>query len=212
MKKRTERLSLSAPAIKKEYKLLKKRSKIFLYVLLVLFTALMLFSGYQAFINTSDVPRNRDVSRYQDILTEDEQAKWISKDIQTGEVVFQLNLKIPVDAETSRAEIRLVHPPYSDFICKVTLKDVESGIVLYESEEMIPGTLIQYITLSETMAIGEYDAVVSYTFMDGKDKVHGNYDVEVVLDVKEKGAEDSIINPYDDLESENQESSSEGTQ
>jgi|GEM_PF-1120844 len=212
MSKRTEKLSLSSPSIEKEYKLLKKPTKVILYILLVLLTGVMLFAGYQAFINTSDVPRNRDVSRYEDILTEDEQAEWTSKSIQTGEAIFQLNLKIPVDAQTGRAEIRLAHPPYSDFVCKVSLRDVESGILLYESEKIIPGTLIQYITLSETMAIGEYDAIVEYTFLDGKDKIHGTYDVEVVLDVKKQGVEESIVNPYDDLDSENQEGSSEGTQ
>jgi hypothetical protein len=212
MSKETEGVPLSSAPIEKEYKLLKKRTKVILYVLLVLLTEVMLFAGYQAFINTSDVPRNRDISRYKDILTEDEQAEWKSRDIQTGEAVFQLNLKIPVDVQTSNAEIRLVHPPYSDFICKVSLRDVESDILLYESERMIPGTLIQYITLSETMAMGEYDAIVEYTFFDGKNKIHGTYDVEVELDVKEQGAEESVINHYHELEIENQEDSSESTQ
>ena len=212
-KHKREKLSQSARHIKKEYKLLKKRTKIILYILFALLTGLMLFSGYQAFINTSDVPRNRDVSRYKDILTEAEQKEWSNKSIQTGEVVFQLNLEIPVDAETRQAEIRLVHPPYSDFVCRVLLRDVESGLVLYESEEMIPGTLIQYVTLSEAMAIGEYDAVVEYTFLDGKEKVHGTYEVEVVLVVAEEGKNGSVINPYDDLsESESKESSSEDMQ
>ena len=211
MKKRTERLSLYAPHVNSKVKLLKKRTKITLYILLVLCIGLMLFAGYQAFINTSDVPRNRDVTRYQDILTEDEQSDWKNKNIKKGEVIFQLNLEIPVAANTSRAEIRLVHPPYSDFVCRVLLRDVESGIVLYESEEMIPGTLIQYITLSETLAIGEYDAVVEYTFLDGKGKVHGSYDVEVVLNV-EAGDNGSMINPYEDLnESEAQGESNEDT-
>lgn len=183
--------------MKKEYKLLKKKTKIVLYIFLVLLTGLMLFSGYQAFINTSDVPRNRDVTRYKDVLTEVEQAEWNSKKIQKGEAVFKLNLEIPVEQETSLAEIRLVHPPYSDFICQVRLQDTGSGITLYESEKMIPGTLIQYITLSETMAAGKYDAVVEYTFLDGKGKIHGNYDVAVVLDVSDEGTAGRITNPYD---------------
>lgn len=197
MKKKKEKLPQAVPA---EYKLLKKRTKVLLQVLLVACTALMLFSGYQAFINTSDVPRNRDVTRYRDILTEAEQEDWTGKGIQKGEAVFQLNLEIPVDAAGSQADIRLVHPPYSDFICKVRLKDMESGIILYESGEMIPGTLLQYITLSETMAVGKYDAVAEYTFMDGKGKVHGTYDVKVVLDVKEEGVSERIHNPYEEFQ------------
>lgn len=205
MKRKTERLALYAPLTSKTYKLLKKRTKIILSILLLLFTGFMLFAGYQAFINTSDVPRNRDVTRYQDILTEEEQKEWKTKNIQKGEVVFQLNMEIPVDAKTGYADIRLVHPPYSDFVCRVVLTDLESGIVLYESEEMIPGTIIQYALLSESMAVGKYDAIVSYTFLDGKEKVHGTYDVEVVLDVKEEDEKDKIIDPYDDVrESESQ--------
>jgi len=183
----------------KPYRLFKKRTKITLYILLPVFMGLMLFSGFQAFINTSEVPRNRDVSRYGEILTEEEQKAWKTKEIQRGEAVFQLNLEIPVDAQTRRAEIRLVHPPYSDFICRVALTEVESGIVLYESEEMIPGSVIQYAVLSETMAEGSYDAIASYTFTDGKGKVYGTYEVETVLDVKEGGSKERIRSPYEDM-------------
>lgn len=197
MKEEYEKLPLRTSIQGKRHKLLKRRTKRILYVLLVLLTSLMLFAGYQAFINTSDVPRSRDITRYQDILTEEEQAAWKSRDVQKGEVIFQLNLEIPVNTETSQAEIRMINPPYSDFICRVLLLEEESGIVLYESEEMIPGTLIQYITLSETLAEGKYDAVVSYTFLDGKDKVYGTYDVEVTLDVNKGGTKGSIINPYE---------------
>jgi len=197
MRKNTESLSLSAPSLEKQYKLLNKPAKIILRLLLVLFTNLMVFAGYQAFINTSNVPRNRDTTRYQDILTEDEQAAWKSKDVQTGEVVFQLNLEIPVDSATSQAEIRLINPPYSDFICKVSLKEAESSIVLYESEEMIPGTVIQYVTLSEILAVGKYDCVARYSFLDDKGKVYGNYDVEVILKVNEGGSKGSVVNPYE---------------
>ena len=183
----------------KPYRLFKKRTKITLYILLPVFMGLMLFSGFQAFINTSEVPRNRDVARYGEILTEEEQKAWKTKEIQRGEAVFQLNLEIPVDAQTRRAEIRLVHPPYSDFICRVALTEVESGIVLYESEEMIPGSVIQYAVLSETMAEGSYDAIASYTFTDGKGKVYGTYEVETVLDVKEGGSKERIRSPYEDM-------------
>ena len=198
-RKKTERLSLSASQPPRQYRLFKKRTKVMLYILLVIFTGLMMFSGYQAFINTSEVPRNRDAGRYGEILTEEEQKAWGTKEVQRGEAVFQLNLEIPVDVRSRRAEIRLVHPPYSDFICQVELTEEESGIVLYESEEMIPGTVIQYAILSETMAEGTYDAIARYTFTDGKGKVYGTYDVETVLEVKEGGSEDTIQNPYGDI-------------
>jgi len=208
MKKKTERLATAFLRQQEELqrgqdkrqqrqsRLLKKRTTIILYILLMLSIGMMILCGYKAFINTSEVERNRDITRYQDILTEAEQADWVSKSVQVGEAVFQLNLVIPVDADTSRAEIRFIYPPYSDFICKVLIRDVESDLVIYESEEMIPGTLYQYITLSETLTIGKYDAIVEYTFMDGKGKVQGNYDVEVVLEVEEQGTGDSIVNPY----------------
>lgn len=182
---------------KKQTRLLKKRTVIILFALLMISTAVMLFSGYQAFINISTVERNRDTTRYEDILTEVEQSNWASKAVQTGEAVFQLNLSIPVMAETSRAEIRLVNPPYSDFICQVSIREEESSLVIYESEELIPGTLLQYASLTETLAIGEYNAIVVFTFIDGRGEIQGSYDVEVILEVEEQGNENHLINPYE---------------
>ena len=114
------------------------------------------------------------------ILTEDEQAKWKNEEVEVnGEKIFvELNTMIKLDGQ--KAYIRLINPIYSSYTVSVTIypqNDEES--ILYQSEHLAPGTILEAIMLEQEPKEKERSAVVLYTVYDSDGKEIGTHAVDV---------------------------------
>ena len=61
----------------------------------------------------------------------------------------------------------------------------ETGEILYESETLSPGTVLEQASLNREIDHGQTEAVVTYTFYrHGEEESVGTRDVQVVLDTE----------------------------
>lgn len=117
-------------------------------------------------------------------LTKEEQEQWSSQQADAEAVPIELNTRIEVQGE--RAAIRLLNPVYSVYPIKVRILKEKDEQVLYESERLAPGTVLETVPLKgfEKEKEEETDAVVEYTIYEAEE-VKGSYQVPVKLIRKE---------------------------
>lgn len=114
------------------------------------------------------------------LLTKDEQEQWVSQAAEEEIIPIELNTRIEVQGD--RALIRLLNPVYSAYPIKVRILKEEGEQVLYESERLAPGTVLESVPL---IGLGEgkeeeFDADVEYTVYEDQ-VVKGSYLVPVKL-------------------------------
>ncbi len=166
-----------------------KRLKMWLILLLLIFVLTATFSAMKFINGAQSVDKNPDMEQYETVLTSTEKKEWKEKKNDRKQITLQVNTRIPVKAGGESAEIRLINPPYNLYSCSfiLTLKETPNKI-LYSSEEILPGTVIETIDLNadpaKALTPGEHKAVVSYTFHDRNGKERGTYDVDVTLVVE----------------------------
>ena len=115
------------------------------------------------------------------VLTSEEQEKWDSIEVQEGKLYIELNGKIEVDG--TKANIRLVNPIYSAYTIGIQLwEKQDENNLLYESERLMPGTILETIRLSAPMVHAEYECIVNYIVYDkeGNEKVSHPIDVKLI--------------------------------
>lgn len=122
-----------------------------------------------------------DAAPYRDILTEQEQQAWANTPVKSGEAIIQMNQRIPVSTKENIAQMRLINPPYSAFVCSVTLTVKGEDSPLYTTERLQPGTVLNSVPLAQLPNQQETQAVALYTFYDVQGGVRGEYPLEVVL-------------------------------
>ncbi len=157
-----------------------KKTKVILTSFLILLVFTTLFSGWKAF---REVPviKNTAYRQYEAVLSDAEMKEWETKEADKGETFVQLNTKIPVQGVI--ANIRLINPPYNNYSCQFKLSYKETpGEYVYESKQIIPGTVVEYVKLNEAVSPGEHDAIVKYTFFNSKGEIQGSHSVNVVLE------------------------------
>lgn len=119
------------------------------------------------------------------ILNEEEREKWTSNDLNAENVYVELNSKIYLDG--SKAYIRLINPIYSSFSFRITLHpEGEEDTILYQSEKLAPGTILEAVMLAAEPAQEQYHAVVKYLVYDGGGNELGTYSVNVEFTTDEQ--------------------------
>lgn len=114
------------------------------------------------------------------VLTEEEQQKWISQEIDLDgkEVYIQLNCKIYLVG--TKAYISLINPIYSIYYYTITIYPREAkDTILYQSEMLSPGTILEAIVLQRELSESEYEAVVEYKIYDLEGNELGLHSVNV---------------------------------
>jgi len=119
--------------------------------------------------------------QYRDVLTPQEIEEWNGTRVQSGKVYLKLKTEIKITGGT-KADIRLINPPYCAYDCKVSIVEKESGLMLYESDRIVPGTVLKYVGLNRNASYGRTPVSVSWEFYrhDG-DRVIGTEETEAVL-------------------------------
>lgn len=120
---------------------------------------------------------------YASILTEEEQKEWKEKQKDSSRVFIQLNQKVEI-TDMQNVYLRLINPPYSVFTIQVRVypEDAPENI-LYESDRVAPGTVLEYVPFSGTLDGGSHPANVEYTVYDEDGNELGTHVVDITLEV-----------------------------
>lgn len=123
-----------------------------------------------------------DETTQESVLSAKEQQKWneIKTDTTGKKVYIILNKEITVKGRN--AGIRLINPIYSalDLQIKIVERGNE-GNVLYQSERLAPGTILEEARLNQEIAAKNLKAVVIYTVYNVEKVNLGEHRVEVLL-------------------------------
>lgn len=125
---------------------------------------------------------------YASILSDDEKKEWESRQADSSRLFVQINQKLNA-AEDGNVYLRLVNPPYSAFNIqiKVYIQDAPDT-VLYQSDIMEPGNILEYAEFDNLPEPGEYTAGVEYTVYGSDGNKIGTHEVAVDLTVQTQQA------------------------
>lgn len=118
---------------------------------------------------------------YETILTEEEIEEWKNRETDNSRLFVQMNQKLRI-ASDKKVYIRLINPPYSAFGIQVkvyTQDDPET--VLYQSDILEPGTILEYAEFGSSPEPGQYAAEVEYTVYDKDGNKIGTHEVAVEI-------------------------------
>jgi len=129
----------------------------------------------------SETVRRTIPAEYEGVLTGNEKKEWESREEESGRLFVQLNQNIAVE-DIEQVYLRLINPPYSvyNFSVKIMVEDT----VLYESELLSPGTVLEYVPFSQTLEAGNYTGKAEYQIYDNDGNSMGTYEVDVMLQCK----------------------------
>jgi len=112
------------------------------------------------------------------VFTGAELEKWV--DTEADEMVVPLQYNQEIEVQNQRAFTRIVNPVYSTYPVGVKIIS-DDRIILYRSEKLAPGTILEAVTLNRELAEEETDAAIEYTVYDREDNIIGTYTVKVKL-------------------------------
>ena len=116
----------------------------------------------------------------EDFLSSGERQKW--KSGMTEEELIPIELNQQIEVHNQRAFTRIVNPVYSRYAVRVTIMLKENREeILYQSEKLSPGTVLEAVQLSRTLTAESNEAVIEYVIYDQEDKILGTYPVEAKL-------------------------------
>lgn len=118
-------------------------------------------------------------------MTDQQLKEYAAKKVDSSNVTLQVYHKVSVEEDGKTAKLFVQNVPTNETGQLVTLKDKESGEVLYRSDLLKPGYQTSDILLDKKLSKGEHEGLVTLTFYDLKEeKQVGQTDVEVTLTVK----------------------------
>lgn len=130
-----------------------------------------------------DTPREIP-EEYEDILTDNEKEEWKSRAADSSRLFVQMNQKLNVDGD-QKVYIRLVNPPYSAFDIQIKIYTQDDpDTVLYQSEILKPGEILEYAEFENIPEAGDYTAGVEYTVYDSGGNRIGTHEVAVDITVQ----------------------------
>jgi uncharacterized membrane protein len=113
----------------------------------------------------------RAVQQYNSILTDSEKEMWRTQ--EKSDVLYALmNQKISISSDSSRAELRIVNPPYNkyaEFVQIYLVNDPED--IIYQSDAIEPGNIVDYADLNQKLEEGEQEAIAVFSFLQGQDTI-----------------------------------------
>lgn len=181
------------PGAVKKRPFFRRKMVLLLLFLLLLLVAVVLGLWYfvprwrdqNSFAGAAGSARRASITgNYQGILTAQEVEEWNTTRVQKGKVYLKLKTEIQVTGRR-QAFIRVVNPPYCEYDYRFTIAVKETGEILYESETLSPGTVLEQASLNREIDHGQTEAVVTYTFYrHGEEESVGTREVQVVLDTE----------------------------
>lgn len=122
---------------------------------------------------------------HKSILSEAEQEKWTAADLDEENIFVILNTKIYLDG--NKAYIRLINPIYGTYYYSITIyPETEEDTILYQSEKIAPGTILEAAMLTAEPTEAQYAAVVKYQVYDEEGNELGTHPVQVEFTTDEQ--------------------------
>lgn len=143
-------------------------------------------NGSTADAAAKTVTSEEETEKYNETsLSEEDQEKWTSTDVNGENIYVELNSKIYLDG--SKAYIRLINPIYSAYYYTITIyPEAEEDNLLYQSEVIAPGTILEVAMLTAEPTEEQYPAVVKYRIYDGDGNEMGTHPVKVEFTTDEQ--------------------------
>lgn len=87
----------------------------------------------------------------------------------------------------TKSYIRLINPPYCAYDCKFNIEESDTGEVLYQSDTIESGTVIEYVGRNRNAAYGETQVCATLQFFRcGKDRVIREKEKDKFIKICEK--------------------------
>lgn len=140
---------------------------------------------------TADRRETEDMERaipegYESILNEKEIEEWKNRETDNSRLFIQMNQKLNINDE-GKAYLRLINPPYSAFNIQVKIYAQDNPEeVLYQSEVLEPGTILEYADFDSIPSPGQYEGGVEYTVYDKDGSIIGTHEVAVEITAQEQ--------------------------
>lgn len=157
-------------------------------ILIILIIGIIVF--FSGFLDKPEKSKSADSTKsiqdYSDILTEEEKKRWEEEKGEESELFVEVNTEIPVSYPSMEATLHLINPPYSrhDFKIEIYISG-QPEQVLYESDRIVPGTVVEDVTFLETLETDTYPVSICYTFYKGEETI-GLHVVAAELLVEDK--------------------------
>lgn len=155
-------------------------SKIYSVIVLILIM-LAVYCGIRAFVKPQMAELNPNWKTYIDILNKKEKEKWLEKKQDKNAAYIQINQIITIAEDGTKANIRLINPPYSACDMEVTVQLEDGQKLFYQSDRLKPGTLIEYIDLTKREIYEDEKAMAIFWFYDGKGNLLREEKLELTL-------------------------------
>lgn len=163
----------------------KKRNRRIVLGMALLFLILAAVMAFRVYMQPNLSPINKNWKSYLTYLSKNEQKEWKSRKQQIKDNFAQINQRIPVESTSGEATIHFVNPPYGANFSKLKLQVEEAEkIVLYESKQILPGTVIETITISRKLSKGKHSGRAYFKFYTDNGNLLSEHDVDVELMVE----------------------------
>ncbi|MFV0361712.1 MAG: hypothetical protein ACK5LL_01290 [Suipraeoptans sp.] len=137
-------------------------------IILLLIAASVLF-GIKYYMRPTPAQINPEWEQYLNMLTNLERSKWENDVQEDNGAYIQINSLVMVSKETGSANLKLINPRYSACDLKITITTEDALNIIYESEVISPGTIIEDININTSVLSKKKENVtVNYVFFDGK--------------------------------------------
>jgi sortase A len=167
-----------------EHKTIWEKIRLVLFILLLLmFISGIVYSVVSIIKKIDNMTHNRDYTTQPNVLTDAEKQDWKMTPVEKGKAYIDINSKIPVSMSDSGATLRLVNPPYSDFIVEVEFKLKENEKIVYKTKPLNPGTILNTVKLDTKLTKGIHKVEVIYYFYNSSMKLQTTHSEDVEFDV-----------------------------
>lgn len=166
--------------------IIKHKRRFVVTVICLLLLIAIPVGAYSVFHKKESEPAQ--VTLPKDILTEAELKKWEDDPVDDTQVFFELNTLWTLGKGEDEVFIRLLNPPYSAFPIKVQIYlEEKPGEILYESELLEPGSIVEKVKLDPRPEKGKHAVIVKYSFYEkgSTDKIFGMHEVSAELTVED---------------------------
>jgi len=163
-----------------------KLTKILLAVVLVLLVVAIVIGGIVLYYQVNDSDKQQGTSGNVDSsATEWDDGLSAPSEIE-GRILVPGYSAAKMEAGSTVLKLRIGNPEENNCYLKATLK-LEDGTVLFESDLIEPGKGFDEITLTQTLEVGTYNAVVHYQgfSMDEEPQTLNSCDSAFTLNVTE---------------------------
>lgn len=162
-----------------------KRNMKIIICMAILFLILAGIMAFRVFMQPNLSPINENWKSYREYLSKAEQKEWDDKSRRIKDNYAQISQRITIDQKTGTALVHYVNPLYGANLSKLSLRlEEDEEIILYESEQISPGTVIETVKVQESLDVGKYNGHAYFEFYTDQKKLLSEHNVALEIVVQ----------------------------